>query len=222
MKQRIRFSILLLFLTALLLALCSCFPSKSARQRYIDQKGAAFPEDQFSLVRTNGQSLNADPVMYACKSSIYYSGFRVYFSKDGTVADDYYCLYLHDDAEKVITELIRTSTGYTDLRFDLQLRYTSIPEITYRKLDSFEQLHKLMPEYPFLYLTLKSDGTNPTKELIDTVLITLQENGYYGTFVPVDDIEWYDISADVIHKTVRTGKDGGNMLENEEYHPGND
>ena len=222
MKKHARFTILLLFLSALSLSICSCFPSGKARQSYIEEKSAAFPDDHFSLVKVSGQSLNADPVMYHGKSANNYSGFSVYFFKDGTVADDYYCKYLHDDAEKTITELIRSSTGYNDLRFDLQLRYCSIPEITYRKLDSFEELRRLRPEHPFLHLALKSDGTSPAKALTDAVLITLQENGYYGTFIPIDDVEWYDISADVIYKTIRTGKDGGNMLENEEYHPGED
>ncbi len=222
MKKCVRFTILLLSLVAFTLPLCSCFPSRKARQSYIDQKSAAFPDDHFSLVKVSGQSLNANPVMYHVKSKNYYMGFYAYFSNDGTVTDSYYCQYLHDDAEKTITELIHNSTGYSDLRFDLQLRYCSIPEITYKKLESFEELHKLRPNHPFLYLTLKSDGTDPGKELIDAILITLQDNGYYGTFNAIDDIEWYDISTNVIYKTVRTGKDGGRMLENEEYHPGKD
>ena len=226
-----RFSRLILFcgllLTAALLAGCSAVLVKQLKEKaeaYLSrlERNTAV-SDHFSIRETPKVSERTGPVDFTVFSETYQDSFKVSVSRDGTeITDNYYTLYLQQEAEETVAALFRDAVP--DPAFTPQTAFypsQALAASSGHAAGSVRELYALCPGRMFLTLHVRTDGQADLSDAqIDRVLLALQEEGLYARFYPYQsDAVWFEILPDGFWKNLQSGADSGAYLQKTAYTP---
>ena len=227
MKKRItKFTAVLslaLVLTAMLFV-SSCGEEKKlkekARNYLTELQGKLTEKDTLTLTGKSGYSSKSDPVVFPASSSLYGKSFTVFVNRDGSaVTDNYYTLFLQDDAQDMVADLIADTLPGRSLGLDVSLQSYSSPALSYGKVKTLQELYQAMDGAMCLNVTVPQvEGASLQEEEVDLLIRAFLDKEWYCTFSPYGEgIIWFDITKNGVWKTTRTGADNGAFLERDEY-----
>ena len=166
-------------------------------------------------------------VPFKVSSETYGTSFTVWVSRDGGgVTDDYYRLYLKQEAEDKVSGLFREVLGESMPAAAVDLATSESPALSAHAAGSFEDLLRIAGDNgsvaDIVSIRLRNpEQNNPEKEAVDALLLALREKGYYCTFYPyVSEAVWFEVLPNGFRINKRTGADGGAYLNRTEYVPG--
>lgn len=230
MKKTIRFTAVLLILALLAGALSGCTPGEEKKLR---ERAQAYLErlakhkdvsDSFTLSEEKVKySDRTASVPFKVTSEAYGGTFSVWVSRqDDTVTDDYYCLYLRQEAEEKITALFEKALDGLMLRASVSFVKTENPALSLHAAGSVEELLKIAGGASLIMEvdTVSGEGYYPEEDMVNAMLVALRENGYYCTFYPyMSDSVWFEVRPEGFWRDRQSGADGGAMMERTEYIP---
>lgn len=233
MKKLIRPAALLLILTLLAGALSGC---RLGEQKRLRERAKAHltrldnhkdVSDTFMLSEEKVKySDRSASVPFQASSKTYGESFTVWVSRlDDTVTDDYYGLYLRDEAEKKTGAVLKEALGEGTPETRASFMKIGSPVLSLHAAGSLEELLKISRETlkmnNVMEIRLKlAGGANPDEAAVDKALIALREKGYYCRFYPyVSEAVWFEILPDGFWKNVQSGADNGAYLNRTEYTP---
>ena len=231
MKKMIRLTAVLLVLALLAGTVSGCTfgEEKKLRERaqahLVRLAHHADVSDTFTLsdekVKFSDRTMSV-PIKVTSKT--YGGDFTVWVSRgeEDTVTDDYYCLYLRQEAKDKINALIEKALGGLMLRASVSFVRTVNPALSLHAAGSVEELMKLAGSEPLIMEVdaVSGEGYNPDDEMVDAMLTALRDAGYWCTFYPyVSSAVWFEIRPEGFWKNRQTGADGGAMMERIEYVP---
>ena len=233
MRQRKIFTRLLFCLllgAALLLAGCSLHPIKEKKMR---EKAEAYlhllsrqsgVSDTFRLSEKSVSiSSKASLIAFSARSETYQDDFTVYVSQDlSTVIDDYYRLYLKQEASEKVNAVFGSVLGEGGVGAEVTLRASSDPALSGHAAESLEELIELSGSTLILEIRAKVSEKNEIREAeADRLMLALQEAGYYGSFFPyASTAKYFQIEKDGFWTCGTTGADGGAYAYRDRYEPG--
>ena len=191
----------------LMLVFCTSCAGKTVREAR--EKASAYLNtlasvkgisDTFTLSSRNPSDSKAAFLPFTVTSKTYGDDFTIWVSRDlKTVTDSYFTLTLKEAADKALTELVKTVSDGNDIKTTVRLNPAELSTADHGKV--FDDLDDLY----------QAAGRNP-------LMKALQEKGWSCTLYPdSSDTLWYEVYPDKIWETRRSGKDGGKMLERDEY-----
>ena len=168
----------------------------------------------------------AASVPFSVKSQAYGTDFTVWVSRDGsTVSDDYYRLYLQQEADEKLKALVDETIGEGLMGVSVDFVRVEHPALSGHAAGSLGELLRLAADKAgvegiLIVRLVNAEQINPDEQDVDRLLLALQEKGYYGKFYPyVSDAVWFEVLKDGFWVTKQTGADGGAYLQREEYTP---
>ena len=218
----------ILVMLAGLLSGCTAGEEKKLRERaeaYLGRlQKCEGVSDTFTLSQEKAEfSDKTSPVPFRVRSETYGGSFSVWVSRtDDTVTDDYYCLYLRQEAEDKINALIEKALGGLMLRASVNFVKTGDPALSLHAAGSVEELLKIAGAEPLIMeiSTVSGEGYNPTEDMVNAMLIALWKAGYWCTFSPyASGAVWFEVRPEGFWRDRQTGADGGAMMERTEYDP---
>ena len=230
MKKTIRLTAVLLILALFVGTLAGC---TSGEEKKLREKAQAHLErlahhadvsDTFTLSDEKVKfSDRTSPVPFKVTSKTYGGDFTVWVSRgDDVSTDDYYCLYLRQEAEDKINALIEKALGGLMLRASVSFVKTGNPALSLHAAGSVEELLKIAGSEPLVMEvdTVSGEGYNPTDDMVDAMLTALREAEYWCTFYPyVSDAVWFEVRPEGFWRDRQTGADGGAMIQRTKYTP---
>lgn len=234
MKKSMRFAAALgvLILLAGALSGCALGEKKALRgeaESYVKklQQNAAV-SDTFTLSDEKVTfSEKTAAVPFHVYSETYKASFTVWIPRKGSGAqasDDYYSLYLKEEAEQKIGGLL-AKTREDPPAAEVSFMSRQLPGLSGRAASTLEELlqtaQKLLPDAYVLNVRLKTSDTKQlTQEEIDHLMVALQQEGVYCRLVPYpSSAVSFEILKDGFWKTTQSGADAGAYLQREKYVP---
>ena len=231
MKKMIRLTAVLLTLALLAGTVSGCTPGEEKKLRERAQSHLnrlahhADVSDTFPLSDEKVKfSDRTASVPFKVASKTYGGNFTVWVSRseEDAATDDYYCLYLRQEAEDKINALIEKALGGLMLRASVSFMKTENPALSLHAAGSVEELLKIAGTEPLIMEvdTVSGEGYNPDDGMVDAMLTALREAGYWCTFYPyVSDAVWFEVRPEGFWRDRQTGADGGAMMDRQEYTP---
>lgn len=234
MKKMMRPAAVLLALVLLAGALSGC---TAGEEQKLHEKAAEYVKklqndpavsDSFTLSNERVKfSDKAASVPFAVKSETYGTYFTVWVSREEgqTVTDDYYCLYLRQEAEDKVSALLAEVLGAGLAEAAVEFGRFEHPALSGHAAGSLEEFLQIAADQvgteDLLSIRLRNpEQVNPEAEAIDKLLFALQEKGYYCKLYPyVSDAVWFDVMKDGFWITKQTGADSGAYLQRDPYTP---
>ena len=233
MKKMMRPAAVLLILVLLAGALAGC---RSAEAEKLHERAAEYVKklqknnavsDSFTLSDDDVKfSDKAASVPFAVSSQTYGTSFTVWVSRvDDTVTDDYYRLYLMQEAEDKVKALVDETIGEGLMGVSVDFERVEHAALSGHAAGSLEELlqiaaDKVGIDAVLIVRLVNAEQINPGTEDVDSLLLALREKGYYCLFYPyVSDSAWFEVLKDGFWTTRQTGADGGALLQRKEYTP---
>ena len=217
----------------LMLVFCTSCAGKTVREAR--EKASAYLNtlasvkgisDTFTLSSRNPSDSKAAFLPFTVTSKTYGDDFTIWVSRDlKTVTDSYFTLTLKEAADKALTELVKTVSDGNDIKTTVRLNPAELSTADHGKVfDDLDDLYQTAGRNPLMTITVtevrnaSGETVRLSDDLKNTLLKALQEKGWSCTFYPdSSDTLWYEVYPDKLWETRRTGKDGGKMLERDEY-----
>ncbi|MBO4871945.1 MAG: hypothetical protein J5496_00830 [Lachnospiraceae bacterium] len=229
-KINIRILFTLLLCAVLLLSGCSLRPLKEKQMRekaeaYLQQLSKqSGVSDTFSLSdRSVSIPAKASLISFPVRSETYQDDFNVYVSQDlNTVLDDYYRLYLKQEASEKVNAVFKSVLGEGGVGAEVTLRESANPSLSGHAAGSLEELIEASGSTLILEIRAKVSEKNEIREAeADRLMLALQEAGCYGSFFPyASDAKYFQIEKDGFWTCGSTGADGGAYAYRDRYEPG--
>jgi len=234
MKKMMRFAAAALVLALLGAALSGCTKNE---EKKLHAKAAEYVKalqnnkavsDTFTLSDARADfSDKASSVPFAVSSKTYGRSFTVWVSRgEGNAAtDDYYSLYLRQEAEDKLQALVTEVLGEGIIKVAVDFEKVENAALSGHAAGSLEELLQIAADKVGLASILivdlvSSELINPDPEDVDRLLLALQEKGYYCLFYPyVSDALWFEVRKDGFWMNKQTGADSGAYMQRDPYTP---
>ena len=233
MKKMMRPAALLLALVLLAGALSGC---TAGEEKKLHAKAAEYVKalqnnkavsDSFTLSSERVKfSDKTASVPFAVTSKTYGTNFTVWVSRSegNAVTDDYYRLYLSAEADDKVSSLVAEVLGPGMMGVSVDFERVESTALSGHAAGSLEEFISLAAKAgaktPLLIHLVNAEQINPDEDAIDSLLLALQEKGYYCLFYPyVSDAVWFEVLPDGFWKNKQTGADSGAYMQRDEYTP---
>ena len=161
--------------------------------------------------------------IFSAASKIYGSSFSVYVTRDGSSGeDDYYRLYLKEEAEKRVNALVAETLGADAPKFQVSiLSGAGTAGLSLHKISSLDEFLEKTESSLLVSAKLVSDGKiTLTEEQADKLLLAFQEEGLFCRLYPYpSSAVSFEILKDEFWKTTQTGADKGAYVQRDKYEP---
>ena len=214
-------------LTALLLSGCSAALGRQLREKAESYLSALTKapgvSDRFTLGETPKLGPKSASADFSVSSETFGKTFTVRVSRDGSeISDDYYSLYLSDEAVRAVQAVYGSAVGDTAFTPAVSFRKGMLSAALSRHAaGSLKELYALSGNAMLLEIDINTAGkANLSEAQIDRLLLALASEGLYCRLYPyISDAVWFEVSADGFWKNTQTGADGGAMLNRVSYTP---